>query len=204
MMYYISKLVLELLARIVFKITICGRENLPVPPYIIISNHGSYVDPTLVGMLRRWNKLSFMAKKELFGSFMSRTWFRAVGCIEVDRDKGVAGLRKALHAIKHGRSVAIFPEGTRSVDGSLQEAKKGAGFLILRAAVPVVPVYIHGTHDALPKNGGVKYGTKMSLHAGRPFMVEDFASFSERKDYGGAATLVMDRIAELKESVEKG
>ena len=204
MMYYISKLILELLARISFKITIYGRENLPVSPYIIISNHASYVDPTLVGMLRRWNKLSFMAKKELFGSFVSRAWFRAVGCIEVDRDKGVAGLRKALHALKHGRSVVVFPEGTRSIDGSLQEAKKGAGFLILRAAVPVVPVYIHGTHDALPKDGGVRYGTKMSLHAGRPLKVEDFASFSEKKDYGGVATLVMDRIAELKESVEKG
>ncbi len=203
-MYYISKLILEFLARILFHVRIYGRETLPVPPYIIMSNHASYVDPPLIGMLRRWNRVAFMAKKELFGPSVLRAWFRSVGCIEVDREKGVAGLRKALHALKHGRSIAIFPEGTRSRDGSLREAKKGAGFLILRAGVPVVPVYIHGSQSALPKEGGIRYGAEISVYAGRPVEAEEFMSLREKKDYTGAAAMVMERIAALKDSVGKG
>jgi len=202
-MFYISKLFLEFLARILFHVKIYGRENLSAPPYIIVSNHASYVDPTLIGMLRRWNNVAFLAKKEFFGPPVLRAWFRSVGCIEVDRENGVAGLRKALRALKHGRSVAIFPEGTRSADGSLQEAKSGAGFLVLRAGVPVVPVYIHGTQKALPKKGGIHYGAEISARAGRPVTVEEFKPFYEGKDYNGAAALVMERIAVLKESVEK-
>jgi hypothetical protein len=78
--------------------------------------------------------------------------FPRVGVIALDRTKGDLGaLKKAIATLKEGKVIGLFPEGTRSPDGQMREAKGGIGFLIAKGDVPVVPLHISGTFAAFPK-----------------------------------------------------
>ena len=202
-MYRFSRLMLEFFLRIFFRIHFFGRENIPAPPYIVVSNHTSLLDPPLVGAACNKYSLDFMAKSDLFDAPILGAWTRSVNCICIRRGKNsVEGLKEALRRIDKGRAVGIFPEGTRSADGSLQEAKRGVGFLIARAGVPVIPVYVDGSRAAFPKTGGMKPGTHINVFVGRPIPPEDFffKKSSGKKDYEAISNMVMEHIARLKET----
>lgn len=198
-MFRVSRFLLHVFVRIFFKVRFFGRENIPSPPYIAASNHASYLDPPLVGIACRKDDLDFMAKATFFDIPVIGTWYRMVRCIEVESGKNsIKGIREALKRIKQKRSIGIFPEGTRSEDGGLQEGQKGAGFIIARAGVPVVPVYLDGTAKAMPRGGKIRPGTEINVYIGKPIMPEEFLlSGSGKKDYGKIVGIVMDRISDL-------
>ena len=85
MLYRISQLILELVTRILTRVSIHGRENIPEPPYIIASNHESYADPPLIGMAFRKHPVDFTAKQELFDMPLMGLWIRTVNVIPVRR-----------------------------------------------------------------------------------------------------------------------
>lgn len=203
MIYRISRKIFEILIWIFYRFEVYGRENIPEPPYLIASNHASIADPPLVGIACNRHFIDFMAKKELFDRPFFGRWCRKVGCIEVKRGgNSVRSLKEAIDRLAQGRVVAIFPEGTRSVDGELQEAKRGTGFLIARAKVPVVPVYLEGSAKALPKGGRINRGASIRVFIGKPLMPEEFSrSGSGRdKDYDSISNMIMSRIADIKKS----
>jgi 1-acyl-sn-glycerol-3-phosphate acyltransferase len=203
MYYRISRLLLKILLGTLFRVRFFGRENLPDSPYILVPNHLSHLDPALVGVADNRHVVNFMAKKELFEEGFSGWWCKAVGCIPVERGgAGTRSLREALHRLGRGQVIGIFPEGQRSRDGSLQEAKRGVGFLIARAKVPVLPVYVGGSGAALPKGGKIHRGVKIGVIIGKPIIPEEFASRVLEKDYEGIAGEVMSQIAGLKEKWE--
>ena len=123
-----------------------------------------------------------------------------VGCIPVSRGTGdVKALKLTIKALKEGKAVSMFPEGTRTEDGELQEAKGGIGFIIEKSGCVVVPAYIDGTFKAYPK--GVKFikPTKVTITYGPPITQDDFQVLgSGREAYDKHAALIMQRIAELK------
>ncbi len=203
MLYFLSRSVFEIFIRICFKLHIFGRENFPEAPYIIVSNHASLLDPPLVGIsCKKTDSVDFMAKKELFtGSILGR-WTRSVGCIFVDRNAGgIGAMKEAIRRLGKGHVVGIFPEGTRSEDGSLQEGKRGVGFLIAKAKVPVVPVYIHGSGEAFPKGKGIKMGSVINVFVGDAIPPDEFIDVlgSGKETYEAITNMVMDRIARLKD-----
>lgn len=134
-------------------------------------NHVSHFDVfALLGYLNiqfRWT-----AKKELFSIPLLGLAMRRAGYILIDRsrhDRAMASMREAADKIGKGTSIVIFPEGTRSCDGSLQHPLKKGGFhLAIDSGVPIVPVTIIGSRDVLPKHGKrVKPGT-IILNIGKP------------------------------------
>ena len=205
MLYYVSRVVFELLLRLLTKLHICGREHLPEAPFILASNHASILDPPLAGIACKKYRVDFMAKKELFERPIFSRWARGVGCIEVKRNSVSAGsLKEAIRRLKNGHVIGMFPEGTRAVDGNLQNAKRGTGFLIDKADVPVVPCYIGGSGEAFPKGGGIKLWSRIDVALGEPIFQSEFTGKDERggTDYEMISNLVMARIGSLKESVE--
>jgi len=207
MLYIISRTIFEIFIKLLFRLRMHGRENLPEPPYIIASNHASLIDPPLVGLACRKHMVNFMAKKELFSSRFGRWWSTRVGCIEVKRGEvSVGTLKEAVKRLKSGSVVGIFPEGTRSEDGRLQEAKRGTGFLVDKAGVPVVPFYIEGSGRALSKGKPIKYCTMINVYVGKPIMPGEllFETPSGKRDYVAVSNRIMERISELKTRAEKG
>jgi len=141
------------------KVHVTGGENVPEnKPVIFACNHMSQCDiPVLYRALPV--QFRFVVKKELFRIPYLGMAMKASGYIPVNRSGGKAAIKslnEAAERIKSGASIVIFPEGTRSVDGSLGPFKSGAFLLALKSGCPVIPVAISGTHEILPKG---------SLHA---------------------------------------
>ena len=125
-------------------VTLHGSENLPPGPVIFMSNHQSNFDilALLVTMPRH---IHWIAKKELFDIPVFGLSMRRGGYIPLDRGDGRKAMRSmddAARMIRNGRSVVMFPEGTRSPDGRLLPFKRGGFILARKAGVPVVPVTI--------------------------------------------------------------
>ena len=153
------------------RVTVSGQQNLtPGTPYIFAANHQSQFDIfALQGYLGydfRW-----MAKKELFAIPIFGAGMRAAGYISVDRSRGrkaLESLNEAAQKINAGTSVIIFPEGTRSADGSVHPFKSGAMVLAIKARVPIVPVAILGTHQVLAKGRLLSQPGQVEIRIGPP------------------------------------
>lgn len=125
----------------------------PRLPYVVVGNHLSIGDPPIVSRLP-W-EMKWVGKKSLFELPLAGWMMRMAGDIAVDRrDKRsrAAVLTKARAVLDRRCSVMLFPEGTRSKDGRVRAFAHGAFRLAIRAGVPVLPIAIDGTQDALPKH----------------------------------------------------
>lgn len=137
------------------KIEVQGAGNIPSDtPAIYVSNHQSNFDIPIIysGLPVNFN---WLAKKELFRVPFFGHAMRKSGCIPIDRSNRRATMHSILEVaqqIKDGTSIVIFPEGTRTPDGRLQEFKKGALLVAAKAQVPVVPLAISGSYDIQPKD----------------------------------------------------
>lgn len=137
------------------KVAVRGSENIPRDrSAVYIVNHQSNFDiPILYAGLPlqfRW-----MAKKELFNIPLFGLAMRRCGYIPIDRSdrrKAMHSMNEAAQQIRDGASVIIFPEGTRTPDGHLQEFKKGGFLIAIKAQTPVVPVAIKGSFKVMSKN----------------------------------------------------
>lgn len=128
-------------------VTLAGTEHLPDGPVIFMSNHQSNFDilSLLAAMPRQ---IHWIAKKELFEIPVFGPSMRRGGYIPLDRGDGRKALQsmdEAASTIHQGKSVVLFPEGTRTPDGNLLPFKRGGFILARKAAVPVIPVTINGS-----------------------------------------------------------
>jgi 1-acyl-sn-glycerol-3-phosphate acyltransferase len=137
------------------KVRVEGRENLPVGrPFILMSTHNSHFDiPVLVQEVPQ--QFRVVAKKSLFKIPVFGWIMTAAGYVSVDREdrrQAFSSMDNAAEMVRRGMPLLLFPEGTRSPDGSLGPFKKGGFILALKAQVPVIPVVIDGTFHVLPKD----------------------------------------------------
>ena len=151
---------------------VLNPERVPLSgPVIIAANHGSYLDPPLIGSgVRR--PINYLARDTLFRFPVFGWYLRALNVVPVDRDgAGAAGLKGILDRLLNGGAVILFPEGTRTHDGSLQPARGGIGLTVIKSEAPVVPVRVFGTFEAWsrhmkfprPRPVIVKYGAPMNF-----------------------------------------
>src|SRR5471030_3152959 len=120
-------------------IRIEGRENVHKGGCFIVSNHVSFMDPTTVGWAVA-REIYYLGRKSLFKPpFWS--WFLPIcNVLPIDRDANdISGLRRIIRMLKEGHAILLFPEGTRSPDGTLQAAEPGAGLIAIKAGVPILP-----------------------------------------------------------------
>jgi 1-acyl-sn-glycerol-3-phosphate acyltransferase len=125
----------------------------PRNPYVVVSNHFSQADPPIIARVP-W-EMKWVAKKELFDLPVAGWLLRLSGDISVDRhDKRSRAqvLETAASYLGRACSVMFFPEGTRSRDGRVRRFSDGAFRLAIKQGVPVLPIAIDGTHEALPKH----------------------------------------------------
>lgn len=156
MFYYVVRALLWLLLKVFWRMEIIGIENLPESGGLIIaSNHVSYLDPAvLAASLNR--KIYFITKKEVFKNGFVSFILKNLNTISVDRkNTDILAFKKVINILREGKILGIFPEGTRSLNGDLQELKLGAIRIAMKTGVPILPVGIIGTHKIYPR--GIKF-----------------------------------------------
>ncbi|MEJ2539704.1 MAG: lysophospholipid acyltransferase family protein [Gemmatimonadota bacterium] len=158
------------------KVEMEGLENLPPGvPAIVVANHESWFDVFAL-VVHLPVDYRFVGKIELTRvPFFGPSWL-ACGHIAIDRsdrNKAIESLRQAGESLRReGAVVVMFPEGTRSEDGSLLPFKKGAFVLALQTGVPVVPVGVSGSREIMPKGSWrIRPGT-IHVRIGPPIPVE--------------------------------
>lgn len=158
-----------------WQITITGDyPDDPRRPYVVVSNHQSNADIPIISCLP-W-EMKWVAKAELFRLPFAGWMMRLAGDIAVDRGDKRSRARvlvTAREVLQKRCSVMFFPEGTRSRDGRILRFTDGAFRLAIKAGVPVLPLAIEGTQDALPKHDW-KFGTidGIRLHVLPPVSTE--------------------------------
>lgn len=169
--------------------SVYGKEKLKAAEsYIYASNHSSMFDiPILIASLN--DKIRIIYKKELekvpfFGWGLASSPYIAIE--RSDPRKSMKSMEEAIEAIKTGSSVIIYPEGTRSKDGRLQQFKRGAFMLASRSGKPIVPITLLGTKARIPM------GTKI-IRSGRVEVIihEPIETIPQNKK---EETLLMDRV----------
>ena len=199
--YQFSTRLFKLFLLIWHRLRIRGAENIPDEGGVLLaSNHASFLDPPVVGVGYRKRPVHFMARDTLWNSKFGTWWMTKVGCIPVSRGTGdMRALKTTIKMLKEGKVVSMFPEGTRTEDGELQEAKGGIGFIIEKSGCVVVPAYIDGTFKAHPKGTRFVKPITVTITYGKPITQEEFQALgSGRKAYDAHAALIMQRIADLK------
>ncbi len=166
------------------KVVVSGIENLdPQQTYIFAGNHCSQFDIfAFQGYFP--HDFRWIAKKELFDIPIFGHAMDKVGYIPINRSHGREAMRSLDQAAKRiagGSSVLIFPEGTRSSDGCLQEFKTGTVLLAIKAGVPVVPIGFGGTYNILPKDSLLPQSGQATIYIGRPIPTANFNSKDKQK-----------------------
>lgn len=187
--------------QVFFRGQVVGVENLPTEgPFLIAGNHASHLDPPVIGC-HVPRQIAFFARKTLWKGGVLSWWMDQAGAIPVDRDGGsdVTAIKRVLRALKGGSPLILFPEGTRSPDGTLQAPKSGVGMIAVKARVPVVPVHIIGSHGAWGRNRSIKMGVPVSVVYGRPLALAEFdAPEAGKERYQRASENIMAAISRLE------
>lgn len=143
------------------KVRIQGKERIPAGVCLFVANHTSSADaPAVVGAIPR--RVAVVVKESLYKWPIVGQAFSLARFVPVNRsvrDFAIASVEKATGAMQSGQSFLIYPEGTRSPDGRLQEFKKGAAVMAIKAGVPIVPMVCSGAHRIMEKK-------KLRIHAG--------------------------------------
>jgi 1-acyl-sn-glycerol-3-phosphate acyltransferase len=145
-LYQILRPLAWLICKVLFRLKVKGVDNIPKEgSAIIAANHSSYLDPVILAVAVP-RRVSWIVRKDVYDVWWLKWLFVFTGMI---RENG--SVSKAIGLLDEGRLVGVFPEGTRSPDGKLGAAKKGAAVMVLKTGAPVVPCGIIGAYEAYPR-----------------------------------------------------
>jgi long-chain acyl-CoA synthetase len=177
------------------RLRVSGLDRLPDRgPYIISPNHQSYLDPFYVCSVlprRAFRDLFFVGAVEYFETPFMQRLSRLVNCVPVDPDSNlVPAMQASAFGLSHGKVLVLFPEGERSIDGTVKRFKKGAPILARHLEAPIVPVALKGVYEIWPRNRALNWkawwpwsGHTVRVVFGEPMRVgkeEDYAAAAER------------------------
>ncbi len=153
-------------------------------PAILVGSHESHLDPFFYGAAGH-RRIRYMSKLDNFKTPLVRTLFANLGAFKIDRENPDQGWETAKKILTGGECVGIFPEGTRSLDGTLGEFKTGAVRLAVEMHVPIVPMAVIGSRNALRKGDLIMKPTQVIVRVANPIYYDDYdintISFKEIK-----------------------
>ena len=185
------------LFRCYFRITVTGEENLPEHPFLLVANHQSYLDGLVAGTslpLEVARRLYFYASEQTFQKAWQRRFMARHRVILVDINRNLKlSLQKLAAVLQRGDSLIIFPEGGVTRDGKMMPFKKTFAILGRELQIPLVPVALEGTYQALPRGERMpRFRQEIRVTFLPPVMPEDLS-------YEQLAARVRSRIQEKVE-----
>ena len=204
MLYLILRPFTFLLCKLFFRVRVTGRENIPRHGgVLLISNHASYLDPVLLGITFP-RPLYFFARSDLFQHCIFGWLIRTLHAFPVHIDKlDKDAIEHAIKKLTRGKTVVVFPEGTRSRTGALRPGQAGAGFLAVKAKVPVLPVYLRGTYETLPPGARMIRPKKISVHFGEPLSFHPYDQDTALTHHGRRQAYYQKIADQMMESIKK-
>lgn len=161
--YRFIRVIAWIICKIVFPTKVTGVENIPEEGAVLIcSNHVSMVDPVMIAIsLKR--QISFLAKKEAFGTKFTNWFFRSLGMVPVDRGASdIAAMRVCIETLNEGRMLGVFPQGHRYKQDENREIQSGAAMMALRSRAVVIPVHVSAPLKAFRINT-IRFGNPVDL-----------------------------------------
>ena len=185
--------------RSLFGLRVLGADRLiRRGPVLVVSNHESFLDPPLIGSLYQ-DEMCYLARKTLFrGGF--KWLYSQWNAIPVDQDKpDMSSLKTIIRLLKEGNRVLVFPEGARTLDGTLGEAQPGVGLIAVKAGVPIQPIRIRGARDVLPRGSARISLKRIEVHVGEPIIYtqSELRELKGKDGYQQVADRLMSEIAAL-------
>jgi long-chain acyl-CoA synthetase len=167
-----------------FHLKTSGLENLPAKgPFLLCSNHQSYVDPLVMAGALPWRLFrdSFaLGTSEIFGEGFMRRLARWLRVVVLDPDANLLpALRAGAYGLSHGRILVLYPEGERTDDGTPRIFRKGAAILSIHTQAPIVPIAIEGFYEAWPRHKKFPRFTNLQLVFGKPIQPPPLQQASE-------------------------
>jgi len=202
-LYYITRFTLYCMAVPLFRFTAHGMRHIPERGRIILaSNHASNLDPLFVGVAAP-RRINYLAKKELFSNRLFGFILRKIcSALPVDRDQmDRTTLREIFRLLEHEEMMLVFPEGTRTHDGRLGEAKLGVGLIAHHARSTVIPAYVRGSYEILPRHAKRIHLNRCAVSFGPPVELDALYRQGKSKEvYKRIGDRIMESIRRLEES----
>jgi long-chain acyl-CoA synthetase len=170
--------ILRLVFRVIWGLKVFGAENIPSRQKCILCvNHSSYLDAFIVeasmpANLRRG--IFFIGFRNYFEQPLIRNIIKYIRVISIDPSvQFVEAMQASAYVLKNNKMICIFPEGQMTIDGNVQEFKKGVGILAKELDIPMVPVFIAGSYNSWPRTKLFPWPHPLKITFGRPFDFEE-------------------------------
>ena len=202
--YILCQHILRIAFSTYFNTRVFGRQNVPVKgPVLLVSNHQSFLDPMLCGFgLNR--ELDYMARDTLFGNKLFGALIRAVNTFPVQRDQAdVGAIREIISRLRAGRGVTIFPEGTRSSDGSIARFKSGFDIIARRSGATTVPVVVEGAFEVWPRHQILPRMGKIAVMYGKAITPEQIKAMSRDEFVRHITNQIRQMQTDLRKKLNK-
>jgi 1-acyl-sn-glycerol-3-phosphate acyltransferase len=211
MVYLLERLFLGSMIRLYIR-KIEGVHNLLDRPLVVAANHSSYLDDLIVPyviIVKMKKRFSVFVNSRYYKNYFFRKFLSHYGGVPVDVEKDVRDEEKrrrtneraigeAIEALSNGRVFLIFPEGGRSPDGRVREAKTGVARVALSARVPVVPVGIKGSYAILPKGAVFPRFKRADVIIGEPLSFDRYYGMEgDHAVLREVTTMIMREICRL-------
>jgi len=197
--YWIGYHLSRLAGRLFFRFRVIHRERMiQSGPVILAMNHQSYLDPPLAGTTCD-RAIYFLARRTLLDLPLLGWVLPKLNVIPVNQE-GVdrSAIKAVIRVLQAGNGVLVFPEGSRTFDGTLQPGEPGMGLMIAKTLAPVVPMRIFGAREALPRSGGRLRFVPITVVIGEPIFFSAADIQPGGKDlYARLSDRVMKAIAAL-------
>ncbi len=195
----IGQVFFQFIAVLLFQMRARGRQNVPpVGGALLVTNHQSFLDPWLIGV-PLWRQIHYMARESLFRGGFWQWMLESTNAFPIRRGRAdSAAIREALGRLERGFLVNVFPEATRSADGTIGPIASGVAIIVRRSRVPVVPVVIDGAFEAWPRGQTFPHFFRpIKLIYGKPIAHETLAQLSADE----VSVLIREAMIKLQEDV---
>ncbi len=190
-LYSITKCVLNIVFRLVYRIEVNDKDNIPKEGRLVVCpNHLHVFDPIIISIVFP-RQIFWMAKKQIFKNKIVANFLRKLGAFPVDREESdLSAIKNSLKVLKKEGVLGIFPEGTRVKEINIENAKPGVALISMKSQSKILPVYIEGSY---------KIFSKITVYFGKPM---DFTNNDNKKltteDYRSLSKNILHSIYSIK------
>lgn len=203
---FVLALLVKFIFRVFFLMRVEGIENIKKGPYLICPNHASFLDGPIIASALPFKALLntfFLGDSRFFDRFPLRYFSKWMRLIPIEFTYNmINALRCCSYVLRNSKTVCIFPQGERSIDGDIGIIRRGVGILIKEANVEVIPVIIDGSFKAWPRTKRFPRLSRVTVKFGKPCLPADLVKGGKGSDLSTDEIVdgLKGKLVDLKES----